>query len=387
VAAKRFGAMVGILAAATMAAHPQLVQSAHYALTDTPLTLLVALTLLLSLRAAESGSVRAFTLAGIAVGLTTGSKYNGALVGLMPLMALAGTTPPSRWPALVAAVGGGALVSFLAVAPYTLIDWRGFVDGMADLSGYYTRETSILANADTYRKHLQSWFGVPGVSRYLTWPAAVVTLAGLVTIALQARDRAQRGRALVIIVFPVVYFWVISSQSLGFGRYAMPLVPVVALAFALGMTRVREWATRWPRTAAPVFVGLLLLFVPPAWTTVKFNVDRTRADTRELAAAWMERSVRPDEAMVVEARRHRFELPERRFKARQVNRLIEESVEHYRAQGAVYLVCVQWPGEFSPEHAAAYNALFRSTELVQAFTPTPNHATDDPTIRILRVPR
>src|SRR5262249_2974925 len=83
----RWGARRALLAAGLLAVLPMHVRQSHYVLTDVPLTFFVTLTLLLSLRAHERGTVTAFAWAGVAAGLATATRYNGALVLVMPLLA------------------------------------------------------------------------------------------------------------------------------------------------------------------------------------------------------------------------------------------------------------------------------------------------------------
>jgi 4-amino-4-deoxy-L-arabinose transferase-like glycosyltransferase len=392
-AGTRWGMGVAFLAATAMAVQPQLVQSAHHALTDTPLVLFVALTFLLSLRAAESRTYGAFALAGLAAGLATGTKYTGGLAGLMPLAAMVTAVPLSRWPGTAAALFGSAAGAFLAVAPYTVIDLRGFLDGMEKLNQYYNRPSSFALQADLYRKHIQSWFGLPGtLPRSYAWPAMVVMLVGLGAIASGVRTRTGRASAAIVLAFPIAYFVFIANQSLSFGRYAIPMVPVISVGLAAGMVRVYDLAARAPWAAVVARVGLLLLFVPPLLTCVSFNRGRAPLDAREQTAAWLDRSVRPDELFVMEVRYFPVNLPERRFRFRQVERLIEHPLEQYRNDGVTYLIWVNWesddyfkdPARFAAE-IAAHNALLTSTELVQTFTPPPNQP--GPTVRVLRIPR
>ncbi len=133
-AAKRWGQTVALVAALAMAVQPQLVREAHYALTDTPLMFFLALTLLLSIRAAESGGTGAFALAGLAAGLAAGTKYNGVVAGVMPVVAVLATVPASRWVGALAVAAGGTAAGFVVASPYALLDFRGFVDGFTDLA-------------------------------------------------------------------------------------------------------------------------------------------------------------------------------------------------------------------------------------------------------------
>ena len=98
----RWGARTALLAAGLLAVMPLHVRESHYVLTDVPVTFLVMLTFLLSLRAHERATLGPFALAGAAAGLAAATKYNGGLAVLMPLIACAMT--PGRPPVAAARV-------------------------------------------------------------------------------------------------------------------------------------------------------------------------------------------------------------------------------------------------------------------------------------------
>jgi len=85
----RWGGRTALLSAALLAVMPMHVRESHYVLTDVPVTFLVMLTCLLSLRAHERATMAAFAVAGAAAGLAGATKYNGAVAVLMPLLACA----------------------------------------------------------------------------------------------------------------------------------------------------------------------------------------------------------------------------------------------------------------------------------------------------------
>ncbi len=387
-AASRWGLAAGLLAAAAIAVHPQLVRESHYGLTDTPLVFCVALTLLLSLRAAESGTYAAYAWAGVAAGLATGIKLPGGLAGLMPLGALLTTVPPRRWLGAAASLFGAAAGAFLLVNPYTLIDFQGFVAGIKRLNEYYNKPVVFSLMADVYRKYIQDWFNWQGrLSRDYALPALFVTALGLAAIATGLRAREGRARAAILLPFPIAYFVFIANQSLPYGRYAMPLLPIIAIGLAAGMVRIYDVVAARAAAAAPLArVALLLLFVPPLLSSISFNQSREPLSTNEQLIAWMERTITPDELVLLERRFISVSFPDRRFKLREVTRLIDEPLEKHRADGAVYLIWSNWnqddlfkdPATYGSQ-IAAYNALLRDCELVQEF------ATGDPVIRVLRV--
>jgi 4-amino-4-deoxy-L-arabinose transferase-like glycosyltransferase len=169
----RWGARTALLGAVLLAVMPLHVRESHYVLTDVPATFFVTLTFLLSLRAHERSTVRAFALAGAAAGLAAATKYNGGLALVMPLLAWALTPAvrPSRLAALFWVVGG-MIATFLLAAPYTFLDLPTFLNQFARLSSEYRSHTSTLEPLwQIYLKHLRN---------ALAWPGSLLVVAGLV---------------------------------------------------------------------------------------------------------------------------------------------------------------------------------------------------------------
>jgi hypothetical protein len=290
--------------------------------------------------------------------------------------------PASRWAGPLAVTIGGAAAGFVVASPYALLDFRGFVDGFTDLATYYTKPMSVAEKADLYRKHVQDWFGLPGrLPRAITWPATLLTVAGLAAIATGLRARATRAVSLVMLVFPLAYFWMIANQSLSFGRYAMPLAPAISIGLGVGIVRASEFLMRRVPAAGTLAVPVfLILLVPPFLQAASLNRDRAKIGTIEQAGAWIAQHIPRAEPVVLETRNHTLRLPQQRFDVRDVDRLSGHPLEHYRTDGAVYLIAVSWtsegyfadPARFA-EEVAAYNTLFQSTEPVQSFSPSPDH--------------
>jgi hypothetical protein len=289
--------------------------------------------------------------------------------------------PPKRWLISAAALFGAALAAFAVVAPYTFIDFEGFRAGVANLQTYYNRPSEFLAQTDLYRKYLQAWFTWPGrLSRDYGLPGMLVAGVGLLAIATGIRARDGRARAAILLPFPIAYLIFIANQSLAFGRYAMPLVPFVSIGLAAGIVRIYDVvARRAPGAATIMRPALLLLFVPPLLTAVFSNRDREPTGTLEQMTAWMERTVRPGEPIVVERQLFTVDFPGRRFKVREVERLTDEPPEKYRDEAVVYLIWINR----RPDNIAADHPLLRVSQIVETFTPAPG--VPDPTVWVLRV--
>lgn len=391
-AALRWGTITAIVAALAMAVQPQLVREAHYALTDTPLTFFVALTMLLSLCALETSRLRWFIVAGAMAGLAAATKYNGGLAILMPLAAILHVGALRVRTLALLGVVAGAAVAFLMGAPYSIIELPGFLNGFAALMQHYNQDRLGETAAVTYLKHIADWFSVivgGKLYRDTSWPAMAICLGGAMSIALSAPGR--RAIALMLLLFPLAYFWFISNHSLVFARYAMPLLPAICIAFGRGVeeiwTRLPQWLPN-PRHRQVAMAAVWLTLVPSVLQAWSFDLDRRQVSTSELTARWLVDNVNPDELVIVES--SAILLPPK-VRSENTLRLISQPVEAYREKGAVYLVSTSTetekyfndPARFASQ-VAAYKAILQSTKIVAMFPPIKG-VRPGPTWQVLRL--
>jgi 4-amino-4-deoxy-L-arabinose transferase-like glycosyltransferase len=379
----RWGTRYALLAAALMAFMPMHVRESHYALTDVPLTFFVALAFLMTLRAHEQQRAAPFAWAGAAAGLAAATKYPGAIALTLPLVA-AWMTPgikPSRAIAALLALAGGA-AAFLIAAPFTVLDLPAFLNAFAKLMGAYTGIAPDEPGWMTYLKHLRI---------NLQWPAFLLTMAGVVLAAVRAARGPGRVRWTLALLFPLLFFWFVSRQSLIFGRYILPVVPflcvLAAVAVVSGVSLLRRFSIpRAVRTA--LIAGLTAAaLVPPAVTAINFNRGLADHGTKGQAFEWIEANVPKDAKIFSEA--HGLILPRHR-QTQGIRMLPFKSYEQYVAENVAYLVASsqmygpyfaephKYPGEY-----AGYRRLFDQAQEVARFTPAdPARA---PEIRIFKL--
>jgi 4-amino-4-deoxy-L-arabinose transferase-like glycosyltransferase len=385
----RWGARHAALAAGLMAVMPLHVRESHYILTDVPVTFFVTLTLLLTLGAHERERATSFAWAGAAAGLAAATKYPGALVIVVPLIAVWMTlgTKPSRLIASLAVLGGAA-AAFLIAAPYTILDLPAFLNGYAHLAGYYARKRLAEPAWVTYYKHL---------SRSMDWPAFLLLLGGLGLGAVRAIRGPGRVRWTVTIVFPLLYYYFLSGQTLVFGRYLLPLLPFVCVLAAAGtvsgVSLLRRFdIPRAPRTAVIAALTAAAL-LPPAWQSLNFIRTIARTSTVEQAYDWILSSVPKGSSIVIETQA--LLLSPKAYKARNVPQLVLDSrvpsdYDAYVKDGVDYIVAssqkygdaLTRPKDL-PDLHGAYSRLFEQSQEVIRFTPNVEHP--GPEIRIFRL--
>ena len=381
-AGMRWGTRYALFAATLMAVMPHHVRESHFILTDVPVTFFVALAFVLSLRAHETPRASAFAWAGAAAGLAAGTKYTGGLAIILPLLAV-WMTPAAKPSRLVAALAAAAAAggAFLAAAPYTVLDLPGFLDGYARLAGSYNQESGN--GLATAFKHVQLG---------LRWPALVAALGGVVFAIVRAVKGPGRVRWTLAVVFPVLYFWFVSRQSLIFGRYLLPLMPfacvLAAAAVVSGVSLLRRYEIpRRPRTALIAALTILAL-LPPALTSLAWVRMHTQTATVAQAYEWIHQHVPAGSTIVLESRA--LLLPGGKYDYSTVVQLRHRSYDDYRAADVDYLVASSQSygryfanPELYPHEYADYMRIFEQSREVARFTPTAEHP--GPELRIFKV--
>jgi 4-amino-4-deoxy-L-arabinose transferase-like glycosyltransferase len=284
-----------LLAAAQLAVRSMHVRESHYILTDVPMTALTTMALWLSVRAARLRTTAAFAAAGAICGLAAAAKYTGGIVLVAPLAAwfIDDRTAANRGRTLAALLACAA-AAFLVAAPYTLLDMPSFLDGFAAQFARFAAPAGSGGMWLVYVKLLS-----PAWSRW--W----VPLA-LVGILIVARHAATRRPWAPVVLFSLIFFYILSSHSHAFGRYALPLLPPLCVLTSIAAVEIVAAIGRVPVLAWPVgrsvvwAVVLTLLVVLPAVETVKWLDALKRPDTRAMAADWLKANAARDTRVAVE---------------------------------------------------------------------------------------
>jgi hypothetical protein len=318
--ARLFDRRVGLLAAALGAVAFLPVFYSHLALNDVPTLAPLTLSLLGSAGVLRSGRPRDYALAGIGLGLGCATKYTAGIV-FLPLLAAAAlryldalprtaATPSSRAPSPegsprrvltgLALAGGAALVSFLIANPYALLDPGAFHAGLTHQSQVSEEAQGKLGAGHSGALLYYLWS--------LGWVPALAALGGAVRI--WWRD-PRLGWFLV--PAPVLYLAFMGLQGRYFGRWLLPIFPilcVLAAFFALELVDAlvrrlagpgeppsgappggRRPGVSPPRASwlRPALLGLAVLALCAQGLYYSVHSDRVlaRADTRNLARAWM----------------------------------------------------------------------------------------------------
>ncbi len=357
-------ALPGLLAALLLAVSATHVANSRYIAPDVYLVFFLLLALWGALQVYDHGRRRDYILAGAAVGLVAATKYNGAIMLAVVILAHGLRTGRTGFfdRRLFTAVAASAL-AFLVATPYALLDSETFLTGLrTEAQHYSTGHVGSEGNA-------LAWYA----SFLWTTEGLTIVLALLALgYAVYRRDR----RLLLLAAFPVIYFVFISTFVVRNDRTAMPLLPFVFLLAAILLSRLR-WPTSSPRrwrivgTTGIVLLVLVMLAWPAARTLAETR-RLTTVNSLETARVWLDQNLASGTRVAVES--YAPYVDPQRFSVQGFYKLIDNPPEWYTDNGYGVLVFSQRmfrrfydEPEKYPAEIALYEALFQHCQSLQVF--------------------
>ena len=271
----------------------------HLALNDVPTLAPICLALYGTAGIVRQGRLVDFLLAGAGVGLACSMKYTGGIALLPVLAAALGWLVGRRRLRRRTIVGGlilaglcGAAV-FFVTNPYALLDYSAFSDGLNHQTSVADDALGKLGLTEDNGLAYYLWTITWG----LGWVPAIAAAAGVV---LTARDNWRI--AAVLVPAPVLFLLFMGTQERFFGRWLMPVFPMICLLAAYAMVRLASAVGRRRPVLAPTMLVLVAALLCGQGLVYSLHIGQvlSRPDTRNLARAWMVAHVPPKTKIVVE---------------------------------------------------------------------------------------
>jgi hypothetical protein len=317
----------------------------------------------------------------------------------MPLVAHFLAAPKGEWGSvngrLFAGIGA-FLLGFFGGNPFALGNMPDFLTGLATVLYHYGTEQPGFEGSRNWL-----WY----IRVFLTSADAPWVVAGLLgLIGIVWRDWRK---GLLLLVFPVSYFLVISRFVVRFERNLVPLLPFLALGGGWLVDALAAWLARRFRQGeigshALASLGAILLLVLPLAATVSFDAAISQTDLREAAGQWVEENVEWGSKIAIE--HYAIPFDHSAYQVQDVIRISDHDLAWYQQEGydiliisdGVWEVLRRQPEKYG-EKVAVYDELVTNSTLLAEFVPEPPGivAAGYPTVaiyhfapvRILQVPK
>jgi hypothetical protein len=298
-AARLFDRRIGVMSAAFLAVMPLHVFRSRLWVPDAPMTAFYILALLTAVWILEKPRYSRFVWAGVAIGLATSAKYNGAgaclPVVVAALLARGQLPVPGRWWAVLKRLLVAAAVSvvtFFVVDPLALGHLEELFRGafwVGDL--YRDKPPTGFLGWHVMRYVAVAFYGdgYEGVGPFIS----LLSVAGGVLLL------CRRSKAAVVVLLPPLLYLVLYSAVLrtSFERVFMPLLPHMAIAAAVATVTFAVWLEervrrqwREARVAGVVLIAAVLVALPPAAT---HTYAARHGETRLEALGWIRSNLPP----------------------------------------------------------------------------------------------
>jgi hypothetical protein len=294
---KLFDKRTGLLAAALLAVSFLPVFYSHLALNDVPTLAPIALSLWGAAGILRQGRIRDYVIAGIGLGIACATKYTGGIV-LLPVIAATaaqffargGRAPAVRGMVITAVF---AIAGFIGANPYAIINWDAF---MAGLSHQTEASSDSLGKLGLTQDN--------GVGYYLwtfTWGMGLVPLIAAIAGAILLLRDEPRVVA-VLAPAPIIYVLFMGSQERFFGRWLLPVFPMVVLLAAYCIFELAVVVgRRWPQLRlTAIALGVVALCGQGLVYSLHIGQVLSRGDTRNTTRDWMVAHVPERTKIVVE---------------------------------------------------------------------------------------
>ncbi|NWK98188.1 oxidoreductase [Sphingobium lactosutens] len=282
----------GLIAAALLACNGLHVELSQVIRTDMLASLFMLWSSRYAVRAAGSGSLRDHVLAGVMLGLGGATKWPALLFVVNGAGAVGHRWRQAGWKRSLRSLPllpVVAVATLCLVSPYLLLD-HGTV--LRDLGGE-ARPTHLGATGGSAGDNLL-WYARHILVDGFGWFGTVLAAIGMATICLRYRALALAGFA-----GASLFLIGIAAQFLVWERWAVPLLPWIALAIAVALDRLATLSgsggwRRWMPVAA-----LAALLVPMGYAAISRSIVRAH-DTRQQASQWVRDHVAGDQSILIE---------------------------------------------------------------------------------------
>jgi hypothetical protein len=259
------------------------IQTAHYAVTESLITLIGVLICLLSVLLLEKSHWLITFLLGVTLGIGIASKTSAIIFIVIPILAYLLKVIERKGELKKIILHfvfflGISFMVFTIFSPYTFLTWNKFVESMTYESGVATGSLPVVYTLQfdhtfPYLFQIKNFFWQIGL-------AAIFSILGFIFVLFKTLRKKEK-KLLVFLIFPLIYFLYVGSWHTKFIRYMVPIIPFLLISSAILLIQIRS---RFK------LLGNLLIFgavtVTVIWALAFFSIY-LKPQTRILASEWV----------------------------------------------------------------------------------------------------
>ncbi len=367
------GRRTGLLSAALLGGSYLHVIHSHYATFDVMVAFLAALTLLFSELIRTRRQAHWYVLAGLCAGLAGATKYNGAVVFVLPLLAHILATPWGEWGWLDGNLflsGGAFLLGFFGGNPFALGNLPDFLNGLATVLFHYGTAQPGFEGRGNWR-----WY----IGVFLTSADALWVVSGVLGLAGILWREWKKG--LLLVAFPLLYYLMVSRFVVRFERNMVPLLPFLAVGGGWLLDRLVRWLARRLKRGQAVshglaLLGAVLILALPLAASLSFDATISKTDLRQVAGEWLVDNVESGSKIAIE--RYSIPFDHSGYWVQDVVRISDHDLNWYQQENFDILVVSDGVWEVlrrQPEiyagQLAVYDQIAENCTLLAEFVPEP----------------
>lgn len=283
---KLFGERTAFIALALSTFTPSFIQTAHFGVTESLITLIGVSICLATLKTLELPKYRQFIKIGLLLGIAVAAKTSALSFFIMP--ATLTTTSLLKKPILskqsfsaikkTVVLAIVALVVFTLLSPYTFLNWEKFSESMRYESGVVFGTLQVpytlqFQGTTSYIYQIKNMLFQAG-------PSVIFSLIAMVVLL--GKTIKEKNRFLIIFLsFPIVYFVYVGSWYTKFIRYMVPVLPffIISAAYLFNLIYTKQ-------KLIGIFTIIVTVTFSIFWGLAFFSIYQ-RPQTRIVASSWV----------------------------------------------------------------------------------------------------
>ena len=276
-------ARAGVLAAAIVAITPSHIEMSRLVRMDVPMGFFMLAGFWYCLNILEYRAFKDYLLAGVFTGLGVVSKYPAIVFALVVILAHALVEKHRKFHRLVSAGISSIAAAFLA-SPFLFLDFKQTLSDVA----FEARPTELGGTGAGLLNNL-GWYLFRSTPRAISYAGLVLVFAYFIFCW-----RSLNKKILLLTALPVFFMIFISSLSLRWDRWILPMIPFFALLVALAESRLNSHLNSWmsdrftnkSRLLVTSFC-LSVIYLPLLVTSVKQMREMARPHTWTIGRQWI----------------------------------------------------------------------------------------------------